>query len=383
MRAIRFPSVSLGAEAEQLRAEVRAFLQAEVASGTFVPLVDSVPSGFSSAFSRKVGERGWIGMTWPRRYGGQERTSLERFVVTEELLVAGAPVSAHWISDRQAGPLILRYGTEEQRQRYLPPITRGESFFAIGMSEPEAGSDLAAIQTTARRDGNGWILNGRKIWTSRAHRAHYLTLLCRTSPAQDDRHLGMSQFVVDLSSPGITVHPILLLSGEHHFNEVVFDDVFLPANTLVGEEGNGWQQVRAELAFERSGPERILSTFLLLVEFARALGTDPDDAAATALGRLVAHLSALRQMTLGVASILQSGNPPDIEAALVKDLGARFQREVAEVVRAILPCEPSLTANSQLDVFLAQALLHAPEFGIAGGTTEILRGIVARGLGVR
>lgn len=383
MRDVRFPPVELPPAAEELRAEVRAFLAAELAAGSFSPQCDSWLTGFDPEFSRKLGRRGWIGMTWPRAYGGHERSGLERFVVTAELLAAGAPVAAHWIADRQSGPLLLRYGSEEQRRRFLPAIARGECYFAIGMSEPDSGSDLASIRTTARRVEGGWRLNGRKVWTSHAHRSHYAITLCRTSPPSEDRHAGMSQVIVDLSAPGVTIRPILLLTGEHHFNEIIFDDVFVPDEMVVGTVGDGWRQVVTELAFERSGPERFLSTFPLLAELMSALGPDPDERAAVTLGTLAARLWTLQRMSMAVAGLLDAGIAPEVEAALVKDLGTRFERESIELVRLLVPTEPVLGSANRLAALLAEAILQAPGFTLRGGTTEILRGIVARGLGVR
>src|SRR5215203_3451751 len=191
--------------AEQVRAEVREFLAAELAAGSFSRHVDTWLSGVDPSFSRKLGERGWLGMTWPRRYGGHERSAMERYAVTEELLAAGAPVAAHWIADRQSGNAILRYGTEAQKAAMLPRIAAGECYFVIGMSEPDSGSDLASIRTRAVRNGSGdWVVNGAKVWTSNAHLSHYGIFLVRTAPADpSSRHAGMSQLLVDLSLPGI------------------------------------------------------------------------------------------------------------------------------------------------------------------------------------
>src|SRR4051794_26154955 len=368
--------------AEQVRAEVREFLAAELAAGTFTTHVDTWLSGVDPAFSRKLGERGWLGMTWPRRYGGHERSAMERYAVTEELLAAGAPVAAHWIADRQSGPNLLRYGTEEQRRSILPRIAAGECYFVIGMSEPDSGSDLASIRTRARRDGDGdWVVNGAKVWTSNAHAAHYAITLVRTSPADPaDRHAGLSQLLVDLSLPGITVNPIRILDGGHHFNEVVFDDVVVPGDMLLGEEGNGWHQVTAELAFERSGPERFLSTYPLIAEFARR-ATEPAQQAT--LGRLSARLLALRQLSLRIAGALDRGELPDIPAALVKDVGTTFEADVIDEVRRAVDVPASLDSPDPLGRALAEAQLHAPGYTLRGGTNEILRGIVGRGLGLR
>ncbi|WP_243866255.1 acyl-CoA dehydrogenase family protein [Actinophytocola oryzae] len=359
--------------AEAVRAEVREFLAAE----TFTPRVDSWLSGFDAEFSRRLGARGWLGMTWPRRYGGHERSAMERFAVTEELLAAGAPVAAHWIADRQSGPSLLRYGTEEQRTALLPRIAAGECYFVIGMSEPDSGSDLASIRTRAERDANGdWLVNGAKIWTSGAHLAHYGIVLVRTGPG---RHDGLSQLLVDLASPGLTINPIRILDGGHHFNEMVFEDVVVPAGMLLGTEGDGWRQVTAELAYERSGPERWLSTFGLLDAFARHAARTRDPAQLATLGTLSARLLALRQLSRRIAAALDRGELPDIQAALVKDLGTTFETDVIDEIRRVVELDP----DDPLGRTLAEAQLHAPGFTLRGGTNEILRGIVARGLGLR
>jgi alkylation response protein AidB-like acyl-CoA dehydrogenase len=371
--------------AEQVRVEVREFLAAELAAGTFETHVDTWLSGVDPAFSRKLGERGWLGMTWPKQYGGHERSAMERYAVTEELLAAGAPVAAHWIADRQSGPNLLRYGTEAQRREILPRIAAGECYFVIGMSEPDSGSDLASIRTRAVRNGDGdWVVNGAKVWTSNAHASHYAITLVRTSPSDPShRHAGMSQLLVDLSLPGITINPIRILDGGHHFNEVVFEDVVVPADMLLGAEGNGWHQVTAELAFERSGPERFLSTYPLVAEFARRVADSGDPAALATLGRLSARLLALRQLSLRIAAALDRGELPDIPAALVKDVGTTFEGDVIEEIRRVVDVTPSLDSPDPLSRALAEAQLHAPGYTLRGGTNEILRGIVARGLGLR
>jgi alkylation response protein AidB-like acyl-CoA dehydrogenase len=373
--------------AEAVRAEVREFLAAERANGTFETHVDSWLAGVDPAFSKKLGERGWLGMTWPKGYGGHERSAMERYAVTEELLAAGAPVAAHWIADRQSGPNLLKFGTEKQRREILPRIAAGECFFVIGMSEPDSGSDLASIRTKAVRNSDGdWVVNGAKVWTSNAHHSHYAILLVRSGPPGEGprgKHQGLTQLLVDLSLPGISINPIRILDGGHHFNEVVFDDVVVPGDMLLGEEGNGWHQVTAELAFERSGPERFLSTYPLIAEFARRVADSGDPAALATLGRLSARLLALRQMSLRIAAALDRGELPDIPAALVKDVGTTFEADVIDEIRGAVDVTTSLDSPDRLGRALAEAQLHAPGYTLRGGTNEILRGIVARGLGLR
>jgi alkylation response protein AidB-like acyl-CoA dehydrogenase len=382
MAVFQFDLTELPPEAETLRGEVRAFLR-EHLGATPAQRRAASWSGFDREFSRKVGARGWIGLTWPKRYGGHERTFLERYVVLEEMLAAGAPVGAHWIADRQSGPLLLRFGTEAQRERFLPPITRGELGFAIGMSEPDSGSDLASIRTRAVRADGGYVVNGTKVWTSNAHVSDYAIALFRTAVVPDKKHEGLSQFLVDLRTPGISIRPIIDLAGEHHFNEVVFEDAFVPEDMRVGQEGDGWKQVTTELAFERSGPERYLSSFALLTELVREVERRPTDRGAVAVGRLVAHLATLRQMSLSVAGMLHAGENPNLEAALVKDVGTGFEQEIPEIVHALLDLEPSVEGGGELAHTLGYLVQRAPSFSLRGGTREVLRGIIARGLGLR
>jgi alkylation response protein AidB-like acyl-CoA dehydrogenase len=299
------------------------------------------------------------------------------------MLAAGAPVSAHWIADRQSGPLLLRFGTEAQRERFLPRITRGELSFAIGMSEPDSGSDLASIRTRATKLDGGYVVNGTKVWTSNAHLCDYAIALFRTRIVPDKKHEGLSQFLVDLKSPGITIRPIIDLAGAHHFNEVVFQDAFVPEDHRVGGDGDGWKQVTTELAFERSGPERYLSSIALIIELIRAVSARPDERSAVVLGRLAAHVSTLRQMSLSVAGMLDAGENPNLEAAVVKDVGTTFEQEIPEVVHALLGVEPRLGSGSQFERTFGYLVEHAPSFSLRGGTREVLRGIIARGLGLR
>src|SRR5213594_3814665 len=378
----RFALNDLPPEAEGLRAEVREFLKKEFSGAAPVKRAKSW-GGFDREFSKKVGARGWIGLTWPKKFGGHERSALERYVVLEEMLAAGAPVSAHWVADRQSGPLLLRFGTEEQRERFLPRIARGELAFAIGMSEPDSGSDLASIRTRAEKVSGGYKVNGTKVWTSNAHLSDYMIALFRTRVVPDKKHEGLSQFLVDTKSPGIAIRPIIDLSGEHHFNEVVFQDVFVPEDMRVGEDGAGWKQVTTELAFERSGPERYLSSIQLLIETIREVGAEPGERAAVTIGRLVAHLATLRQMSLSVARMLQAGQNPNLEAAVVKDVGTSFEQSVPELVHALMDLEPTIGSGSDLQQVLGFLMQRAPSFSLRGGTREILRGIIARGLGLR
>ncbi len=383
MRAFRFEALRLPPAAEEMRRRMREFLAEERAQNRFQPHRNSWNS-FDAGFSQRAGAAGFIGITWPKEYGGQALSNLERFVVTEEMLAGGAPCGAHWIADRQSGPQILRHGSQRMKDLILPKIATGECYFGIGMSEPDSGSDLAATRTRATKVEGGWVINGQKIWTSHAHRAHYIIALVRTASVGENRHAGLTQFIVDMTSPGLTVRPIRNLSGDHEFNEVFFRDCFVPDDAMVGGEGEGWSMVTAELAFERSGPDRFLSDFRLLVELINKVGEKPDRRQAVEIGRLVSHLTALRRMSTSVAGLLEQGANPTVEAALVKDVGTGYEREVPEVARRLVPVEASLDdAEDRFSETLAHVLLYAPSFTLRGGTREILRGMIARGLGLR
>jgi alkylation response protein AidB-like acyl-CoA dehydrogenase len=367
-------------ELGKLRMAIREFLRSDQAEFGWQPIVDSWLSCWDEGFSARVGDAGFLGLTIPRRYGGHGLGHLHRYVVIEELLAHGAPVAAHWVADRQVAPSLLAYGNEEQRQRLLPPIAAGLFYSAIGMSEPGAGSDLAAAQTKASRTDGGWLLNGTKVWTSGAHHAHQVVVLARTSPVDPEhRHAGFSQFLVRCDSAGVTMSPVVLMSGEHHFNEVVFDDVLVSDADVLGEVGNGWHQVTAELSFERSGPERTLSTAPLILATIRALACGPEDHT-TQVGDLLARLISLRQLSVSVAHALADGRPAANQAALVKDLGTRFEQESVDIVGDLLEDAPS---GAGLDALLRAAYLHRPLFTLRGGTNEVLRGVVARGMGLR
>lgn len=377
-----FAPTVVAKDTEALRAEVRSFLAEELPPDHEPGL--GMSAGHSPGFSARLAERGWVGMSLPVEYGGHGRSAVERFVVIEELLAAGAPTAAHWVSDRQTGPTILAYGTEAQRRRFLPPIAAGTCWFSLGMSEPDSGSDLASVRTNATRVDGGWSLNGTKVWTSGAHLNHYFVVLCRSSPLGDDRHSGLSQLIVDLSADGVTVNPIPFLDGTHHFNEVVLDDVFVPDDMVLGEVGMGWHQVTSELAYERAGPDRYLSTWQILAQFVRAcVGPESSDHVAEAVGRLTARFWAIRQMSLSVAAALDAGQAPAIEAALVKDIGTTFEQEVIEVIRGLVDLEPAPGSPSLFERLLAAAILTGPSFTLRGGTTEVLRTVAAKGLSGR
>jgi hypothetical protein len=381
LNALHWSALPDGAEA--LRQEVKQFLIEELPPAPAAVRCRSWV-GFDAAFSRKLAARGWVGATLPRVYGGSDVTAFHRYVLVEELLAAGAPVGAHWVADRQSGPLLLKYGSSAQKDFYLPRICRGEAFFCIGMSEPDSGSDLASVGTRATRESGGWRLNGNKIWVTNAHRCHFSIVLARTSGTSSDRHHGLSQVIVDLSLPGVHLKPIVDLNGDDHFCEIFFDSVLLPLDALVGEEGAGWPQVTAELAFERSGPERIYSSIVLLncwIAWLRRIGEA--DAYVEQIGRFTAHLATLRQLCIAVTAKLVAGESPAIEAALVKELGTTFEQSIPAYIEAAVRANPEITVDDELLRAVEYTSHIAPTFSLRGGTREILRGMISRGLGLR
>ena len=383
--SLSFDPVRLSPQCEALRTEVRAFLAQEISAGTFEPHHPGYSESYDRDFSRRVGAKGWIGMTWPKQYGGHERSQLERYVVTEEFRVANAPANFHFVADRQSGPILLKYALEHIKKDILPRICRGELCFAIGMSEPGSGSDLFAAKTKATKVDGGWRINGTKIWTTSAHIASYMLALFRTSPpTKENRRHGLTQFLVNMKTQGITVNPIYQMTGKPGFNEVVFVDTFLPDDHLIGEIDGAWKQATSELAYERSGPERFLDTFYVLPELVRTLGPEPDLRGAEGLGQLVAQLHTLRRMSVSVAGMLQAGKEPVVEGSIVKDLGTVWEQKLPARVRELAALlKPELLNHTALEDQLAHATTIAPKLTIQGGTTEILRGIIARGLGLR
>ena len=257
-RPLPSPAMEFALSPELLALRDEAFKVGLAASERAEVPEDTWITGHDRAFAEELGTRGWLGMTWPVEHGGGGRPVLERFVVFEALISVGAPIAAAWFADRQMGPTLLQFGTDEQRARWLPGIIEGTSMWCIGMSEPDAGSNVAGIRTRAERDGDEWVVNGQKIWTSGAFDADWCYLIARTDPDAKP-HEGLSELIVDMRSPGVSVVPILDMTDSRHFCEVFFEDVRVPAANLVGELNGSFRQVMRQMEHERGGIDRLVS----------------------------------------------------------------------------------------------------------------------------
>ena len=348
--------IALGAEARAVAREAAAGLAVRE---------DSWVCGYDRDFSLELGKRGWLGMVWPVEEGGHGRTALERFVVTEALIGEGAPIASSWVGDRQIGPTLLAYGTAEQRARWLPPMVRGEVTWSIGLSEPDAGSDLAALRTRAWPDGDGWRIEGRKIWTSLATDAEHCYLVARTDP-EAPAHQGISDFVVDLDSPGVTVTPIRDMTGAQDFCEVTYDGVHVPADHLIGTLHGSWKQIMRQLEHERGGVDRIVSNRALFLETVARI--DPSD---RVLRQRAASLEA--RFRIGRQLVLRAlgGAAPQGFSALTKVFCTEVEQDVAELCVDVLGLEGLMPGRA------SRNLLYAPAYSIQGGGNAILRTVLA------
>ena len=391
LTALEFNQVP--AQEAAFRSEIRQFLNEALVG---MPSHAKARSwmGTSDDFSKKLAKQGWLGLTIPKEYGGSGKGFFSRFVLSEELLASGAPVASHWIADRQSGPLLLRYGTEAQRQFYIPRICRGEAFFCIGMSEPSSGSDLASIRSRAQRTEAGWLLNGSKIWTTNAHGCHYMIALVRTSGETSDRQKGLSQVIIDLSLPGVTVRPIILLDGSAEVNEVFFDNVEVPAENLIGEENKGWNYAKYLLAHERTNiadVNRAKRELERLKRIAKTEGVYEDSRFRDEIAKLEVDVVALEMMVLRVLSAEKSGKQSLDIAGLLKIRGSEIQQRYSELMMlaagpfALPLIREAMEAGWQGDHVghahcapLASTYFNMRKTTIYGGSNEVQRNIVSQ-----
>jgi len=374
-------------EQEKLREEVRDFLEEELRQGSFEPSCDAWIMGHSPEFTRKVAQRGWIGLNWPKEYGGQGRSYIDRLILTEEMLRYGAPAACHWFADRQIGRSLVAFGTEEQRRELLPSIVRGEAYVGLGLSEPEAGSDLASLQTRAIEDGDDFIIDGQKVWTSGAQSVNYIYLAVRTDP-EVPKHKGISEFIVETNLPGITIRPLTDITGGQHFNEVFFDSARVPKKCLIGEKDRGWYQIVSQLDYERSGMERLMGNYPLLkalIDFTKETKRSGKPLSQEALIRhklaqLEIELEVGRLLIYRVALVMDEGRVPNWEAAMAKTYGTTFEQCLASTAIEILGLYGQLLGGSKLvpiQGMASQSYLASQGYSLQGGTSEILKNIIA------
>ncbi len=380
-------------EQERFRQEVRDFLEGEIRQGSFKPSCDAWIQGYSLEFTKKVAQRGWIGLTWPKEYGGQGRSNIDRFILTEEMLRYGAPAACHWFADRQIGGSIIAFGTEEQKKEILPRILRGEAYVGLGMSEPEAGSDLASLQTRATEDGDDYIIDGQKMWTSCARFMNYIYLVARTDP-EAPRHRGISEFIIEANLPGVTITPTIDITGSEAWGEVFYDGVRVSKKHLIGEKNRGFYQILNQLDYERAGLERLMGNYSLfdaIIQFTRETkrGEKPlaeDTLIRHKLAQLQIEFEVGRLLTYRVALVIDEGRAPNWEAAMAKAYSTAFEQHLATTATEILGLYGQLVAESKWAPILGMAphsYLGSTGYSLQAGTSEILRNIVAlRGLGL-
>ncbi len=374
-------------EQDKFRQEVRDFLEEEVRQGTFKPSCDAWIIGYSPEFTKKVAAKGWIGLNWPKEHGGQGRSYIDRLILTEEMLRYGAPAACHWFADRQIGGAILHYGTDEQKKEILPKIVRGEAYVGLGMSEPEAGSDLASLQMRAVEGGDDFVINGQKVWTSGAHYMNYIYLVARTDP-EAPKHRGISEFIVETNLPGVTVRPLTDITGGQHFNEVFFDGVHVPQKYLIGEKNKGFYQILNQLDYERSGMERLMANYPLfeaIIQFTKEskhngkpLSQDPR--IRDKLAQLKIEFEVGRLHIYRVAMVMDEGRAPNWESAMSKAYCTAFEQHLASTAIEILGLYGQLSPESKwvpLQGMAYDSYLSSKGYSLQAGTSEILKNILA------
>ena len=377
----------LTGEQKKFRQEVRDFLEEEIRQGLWEPSCDAWIMGYDLEFTKRVAQKGWIGLTWPKEHGGQGRSFIDRLILTEEMLRHGAPAACHWFADRQIGGAIVHYGTEEQKRELLPKIIKGEPIVGLGMSEPEAGSDLASLKMKAVEDGDDYIIDGQKVWTSGGSHMNWIYLVARTDP-NVPKHKGISEFVVDTSLPGITVSPIVDITGGVHFNEVFFDSVRVPKRYLIGEKNGGWKQILNQLDYERSGMERLMANYPLfaaLIEYAKEtkrngklLAEDP--VIRSRLAQLKIEFEIGRLLMYRVALVMDEGRAPNWESSMAKAYGTAFEQRLAGTAMEILGLYGQLSPESKwvpVHGMAYHSYLSSKGYSLQAGTSEILKNILA------
>jgi alkylation response protein AidB-like acyl-CoA dehydrogenase len=375
-------------EQEGFRQEVRDFLEEELRQGTFEPKCDAWLNQHSPKFTKKLAQRGWLGLMWPKEYGGQGRSYMDRLILTEELLRYGAPLGYHFVTERQIGTFILEFGTEEQKREFLPGIIKGETCVGLGIHEPQAGSDTAALQPRAVEDGDYYVINGQKVWTSGAMNMNYVYLLARTD-TQAPKAEGISAFLVDTTLTGITIHLITDIAGGQHFTEVFYDDVRVHKKYLLGEKNYALRQLATMRAYEWAGIERVMGNYPLfeaITQFVRETNLSKDTLIRHKMAQLQVEFEVGCLLVYRANYVMDKGRAPEWEGAMAKAYGASFEQHLASTAIEILGLYGQLVGKSKWTPILGiapYAYLYSKAYGITGMTSEFLRNVIAsKGLGL-
>lgn len=377
-------------EQESFRADVRAFIDATLTPEFWAKHRANGGGGSSPEFSRQAAEANWLAIAWPQEYGGGGRSYTEQMIYMEEMAYAGAPQEHHRRAVQQVGPSIILFGDEEQKQHYLPKIASGELSFAMGLSEPDAGSDLAAATTSATREGDFFIVNGEKKYTSGAHYSDLLWTVVRTDP-EAPKHRGISMLVVPLDAEGVTVEPLIDLQGQHHFNKVFLEDVRVPVDHLVGEENRGWYVNATTMDFERSGIGRIAALRRILDRTIEAQRDSVRRAGSVARRMRLAEQAVATEVSANLAyrvtSLQSAGSMPNYEVSITKVLASETDQVIHNLHLAITGLPGQLSrldgADEGATGTAGNGYLAAIPATIAQGSSEIQRNVIAtRGLGL-
>jgi len=377
----------LSEEQENFRQEVRNFLEGEIKQGLWKPSCDAWIMAHDPDFTRRVSKKGWIGLTWPKEYGGQGRSYIDRLILTEEMLRYGAPAACHWFADRQIGGAIVHYGTDQQKRELLPLILNGDAYVGLGMSEPDSGSDLASLKTKAAENGDEFIIDGQKTWTSGGSAMNWIYLVARTDP-DAPKHRGISEFFFRTDLPGITVAPIQDITGGVHFNEVFFENVHIPKTALIGEKNKGFYQILNQLDYERSGMERLMANYPLFEALLKHVKETERNGQPLAQNPLVrSKLAQLKvDFEIGrlhmyrVAMVMDEGRAPNWESAMSKAYGTSFEQRLASAAIEIVGLYGQLSPESKwapMNGMAYHSYLSSKGYSLQAGSSEVLKNILS------
>ncbi len=383
-------------EQKRFREDVRDFLKSELEKGSFEPKLNACVDGFSQEFSKKMSKRGWIGLTWPKEYGGKGLGYVDRAILLEEMIKAQAPIAFHFVAERQVGPALIHFGSEDLKKEFLPKILNAEISFCLLFSEPDAGSDLASVKTTALSEGEFYVVNGQKVWTTGGHLTDFGWLLAKTNldPALP-KHKTLSEFILDMRTSGVTVQPLINMAGVHSFNEVFLDDVKIHKDYLVGKKDNGFQQIMEQVVYERAGIERLLQNYPvkeILLDYVktkkrngRYLWDDP--VVRNLIASLEIEFNIGRLLCYKVAWEIDQGKIPNYEASVCKVFCTQYEKKLSDVATQIMGLYGQLLPGSRYAPYegiAAESYLWSPSYTLQGGTVEVLKNIIAlRGLKLR